>query len=73
MIRFYLSGGVDPALIDFDLLPNGMLMPHPETQNTTFCTNIVIVLDDVGITPQQMDILRNFAKTQEVVISFLPN
>ncbi|GAK69317.1 hypothetical protein RRU01S_04_01390 [Agrobacterium rubi TR3 = NBRC 13261] len=73
MIRFYLDGGVSAANVDFYLLPSGMLLPNLDTQNITFCTNIVLVVDEVGVTPEQMDILRNFAKTQEVVIPFLPN
>lgn len=71
MIRFYLMGGVDPALVDFYLAADGMLIPHVASRNTTFATNIVVEPDDMGVTPAQMDIIRTLAKTQEIEISFL--
>lgn len=71
MIRFYLEGGVDAALVDFYLAPDGTLFSRYESKNTTFATNIVVELADIGVTPRQMDIIRTLAKTQEIEIDFL--
>jgi hypothetical protein len=73
MIRFYLPGGVDSALIDFLLMPNGELKPQTASRNISLVTNIVVIVDEVGFTPAQLDIIRTFAKTQEIVVTFLPN
>lgn len=73
MIRFYLPGGVDNALVDFLLMPNGELKPQTTSRNISMVTNIVVITDDIGFTPAQLDIIRTFAKTQEIVVSFLPN
>lgn len=73
MIRFYLDGGVDESVVDFYLLPNGMLVPNYETTNLTLATNIILEVASHGVTAQQMEIIRTFGKTQEVLICFLPN
>lgn len=67
MINVYFDNHLPFNMVDIFLAVDGTYWVNPYTQNAGPDLNMAMFYDDLGITPQQIDTLREFAKQYQLV------
>lgn len=68
MINIYYEGNLENRLVDVYVCPWGTIMLNHFTENHTEVLNVVLIGEDLGMTPEQIETVRKFAQLDKITL-----